>query len=64
MALSPDRRDIEQEAREMKLYLCEGYDPLFGPIRDLIHAAGFGDAKTKFFHLHGIQATHIQPTKI
>ena len=28
----------------MKLYLCEGYDPLFGPVRHLIRAAGFGEA--------------------
>lgn len=47
-----------------RLYLCEGYDPLFGPIRDTIEAVGFGDAKTKFFHLHGIQATHVTPTKL
>jgi hypothetical protein len=42
-----------------RLYLCEGYDPLFGPIRQVIKAAGFGDAKTKFYRLHGIQALHV-----
>jgi hypothetical protein len=47
-----------------RLYLCEGYCRLTGPIRDLIHAAGFGDAKTKFFIKHRLQATHITPTKI
>ena len=67
MALSPDRGHLEQEASEMKatrLYLCEGYDPLFGPIRDTIEAAGFGDAKTQFFLKHRLQATHITPTKL
>jgi len=38
-----------------RLYLCEG----FGPIREMIRACGFGDARTKFFHLHGIQAVHV-----
>jgi hypothetical protein len=42
-----------------RLYLCEGFDPLFGPIREMIRACGFGDARTKFFHLHGIQAVHV-----
>ena len=42
-----------------RLYLCEGYDPLFGPIRQMIKAAGFGDAKTKFYRMHGIQALHV-----
>lgn len=48
----------------MKLFTCEGYCPLTGPIRDLIYAAGFGDAKTRFFLKHRVQATHITPTKI
>lgn len=67
MVVRPHRRDIEPEAREMKtprLFLCEGFCRLTGPIRDLIHAAGFGDAKTKFFLKHRLQATHITPTKI
>lgn len=42
-----------------RLFLCEGYCPLFGPVRDLIRAAGFGEAKTQFFRLHGIQALHV-----
>jgi len=42
-----------------RLYLCEGYCPLTGPIRDMIHAAGYGDARTKFFRKHRLQATHI-----
>jgi hypothetical protein len=45
--------------KAQRLYLCEGYDPLFGPIRQMIKAAGFGDAKTKFYRLHGIQALHV-----
>ena len=67
MVVGPHRGHLQQEASEMKptrLFLCEGYDPLFGPIRDLIHAAGFGDAKTQFFKKHRLQATHITPTKI
>jgi hypothetical protein len=62
MVVRSHRRDIEPEAREMKsprLFLCEGYCPLTGRIRDLIHAAGFGDAKTKFFLKHRLQATHV-----
>jgi len=57
----PDRRYIEPKAIEMKtrLYLCEGYCPLTGPIRDMIHAAGYGDAKTKFFQKHHLRATQI-----
>jgi hypothetical protein len=47
-----------------RLYLCEGYCPLTGRIRDTIEAAGFGDAKIKFFIKHRLQATHITPTKI
>ena len=42
-----------------RLYLCEGYDPLFGPIREMIKAAGFGDARTKFYQIHGIRALHV-----
>jgi len=57
----PDRRYIEPEASEMKtrLYLCEGYCPLTGPIRDMIHAAGYSDARTKFFQKHHLRATQI-----
>lgn len=47
-----------------RLFLCEGYDPLFGPIRDTIEASGFGDAKTQFFLKHRLQATHVTPTKL
>jgi len=47
-----------------RLFLCEGYCRLTGPIRDLIEAAGFGDAKTKFFFKHRLQAVHITPTKL
>ena len=42
-----------------RTYLCEGYDPLFGPVRHMIKACGFSDARTKFYHLHGIQALHV-----
>jgi hypothetical protein len=44
-------------------FLCEVIDPVRGIIRSLITASGFGDAKTIFFKTHGIQATHITPTK-
>ena len=47
-----------------RLYLCEGYCRLTGPIRDTIEAAGFGDAKTKFFLKHRLQAVHVTPTKL
>lgn len=47
-----------------RLFLCEGYCPITGRIRDLIYAAGFGDARTRFFLKHRLQATHITPTKI
>jgi hypothetical protein len=47
-----------------RLFLCEGYCPVFGPIRSMIEAAGFGDAKTKFFLKHRLQATHVTPTKL
>ena len=47
-----------------RLFLCEGFCRLHGPIRDLIHAAGFGDAKTQFFKKHRLQATHVTPTKL
>jgi hypothetical protein len=63
----PDRRDLKPEARQMKtprLFLCEGFCRLTGPIRDTIEAAGFGDARTKFFIKHRVSATHITPTKL
>ena len=47
-----------------RLFLCEGYCPVFGPVRDTIEAAGFGDASTKFFQKHGVQAAHVTPTKL
>ncbi len=39
-----------------KTYICEGYDPLFGPIRDIINASSYQEAKDKFLTLHGIHA--------
>ena len=45
--------------RRPRLFLCEGFCLLHGPIRDLIDAAGFGDAKTKFFLKHRTPALHI-----
>lgn len=47
-----------------RLFLCEGYDPLFGPIRDLVRAACLTEANAKFFHLHGIHSLHTKPTKL
>jgi len=48
----------------MKLYLCEGYDPLFGPIRDLVYAASITEAKAKFFKFFGIPSLNTQIQKI
>jgi hypothetical protein len=62
MVVRPHRRDLEPEAREMKparLYLCEGFCRLTGPIRWMVEASGFGDARTKFFIKHRVQATHV-----
>jgi hypothetical protein len=42
-----------------KLFLCEGFCPVFGQVRDLINAAGFGDAKTRFYLKHKVQALHV-----
>jgi hypothetical protein len=44
----------------MKVYLCEGYDPLFGPIRDLVRASCMSEANAKFRDLHGIHALHTK----
>jgi hypothetical protein len=62
MVVRPDRRDLKQEAREMKaprLYTCTS-----GDITETIRACGFGDARIKFFQKHGVQATHVTPTKL
>ena len=64
MALRPDRRDIKQEAGQVKLYLCEGFDPLFGPIRDLVRATCLTEANAKFLSLHGIPSLHTQPENL
>ena len=45
--------------KSARLYFCEGYCPLTGPVRDLIRAAGFGDARTKFFMKHRVSASHV-----
>ena len=44
----------------MKLYLCEGYDALFGPIRDIIRATSLTDANAKFLSKHGIRVVKPQ----
>ena len=44
----------------MKLYLCEGYDPLFGPIRDSASSGEVARTKAKFFQLHGIPSLNTQ----
>ena len=44
---------------KIKTYICEGYDPLFGPIRDMIDACSYQEAKEKFFNLHGIYALNV-----
>jgi hypothetical protein len=43
----------------MKLYLCEGYDPLFGPVKDMIEASSYQEAKDKFLNLHGVHALNV-----
>ena len=48
----------------MKLYMCEGYDAVFGPIRDIIRATSLTDANAKFLSKHGIPSLHTNPTKI
>jgi hypothetical protein len=45
--------------KRSKVFLCEGFCHLTGQIRDLIPAAGFGEAKTKFYLKHRVQATHV-----
>ena len=42
-----------------KFFLCEGYCPFLGQVRDLIDASSFGDAKTKFYRKHKVQALHV-----
>lgn len=42
-----------------KTYICEGYDPLFGPIQDMMDACSVQEAKAKFKNLHGIEALHV-----
>ena len=42
-----------------KTYICEGYDPLFGPIRDMMDACSVEEAKAKFKNLHGIAALFV-----
>jgi hypothetical protein len=42
-----------------KTYICEGYDPLFGPIRDMMDACSVEEAKEKFLTLHGIAALFV-----
>jgi hypothetical protein len=49
--------------KSQRLFLCEANDPVRGPIRSLITAAGFGEAKNIFFKNHGIQATQITSKK-
>lgn len=46
--------------KRCRLFLCEGYDPFFGPIRDLVGAASFVEANAKFFKKHGIRSLHTQ----
>jgi hypothetical protein len=42
-----------------KTYICEGYDHLFGPIRDMMDAYSVEEAKAKFKNLHGIAALFV-----
>jgi hypothetical protein len=48
----------------MKLYLCEGYDPLFGPVRDLVYAASITEAKAKFLKSFGTPSLNTQIQKL
>lgn len=42
-----------------KTYICEGYDPLFGPIQDIMDAYSVEEAKAKFKNLHGIAGLFV-----
>jgi hypothetical protein len=44
---------------KIKTYICEGYDPLFGPIRDIMDACSIEEAKAKFKEFHGIAALFV-----
>jgi len=55
---------LTAKSKRMKLYLCEGYDPLFGPIRDLVYAASITEAKAKFLTFFGILSLHTQIQKL
>ena len=63
-----EREEPEREKQKykykMKIYLCEGYDPLFGTIRDIVRATSLTDANAKFFSKHGIPSLHTKPTKL
>ena len=47
-----------------RLYLCEVLCGFTGPIRDLIEATGFSDARAQFFIKHRVQPARITPTKL
>lgn len=42
-----------------RLYICEGQCQYTGKIRDFFWASGFGDAKTRFYLKHKVQALHV-----
>ena len=44
----------------MKFYLCEGYDALFGTIRDIIEATCVIEANNIFLFRHGLPSLHTQ----
>ena len=59
-----EREEPEREKQKykykMKLYLCEGYDPLFGTVRDIIQATCVIEANNIFLFRHGIPSLHTQ----
>ena len=63
-----EREEPEREKQKykykMKLYLCHGYCPIFGTVRETIQATGLADAKAQFWKKHRLQALYITPTKL
>lgn len=59
MENSPQRNGCVLKNMKSKIYICEGYDPLLGPIRDMMDAYSIEEAKAKFKTLHGIAALHV-----
>jgi len=50
-------------AKRRRVFLCEGSDPFFGPVRDLVRAHSCAEANARFLHLHGIPSLKTQLEK-